>query len=145
MRSLIIYSVIAFASATALIACDSGSDAATVDVVAASVATGDMDPMLVASCHAAFRDASERVASAEGDASSCVEDSDCTVAIADTGCTGEIASAVSVDGEEAFLQFVDRIDAHVCGALPAECAPAAIADPADVAVACVASRCTIVE
>lgn len=151
MRSLITFFV--FASATAFVACDASADApapgATVESsVSASEAppSGDsLDPMLIASCHAAFRDASGRVEAARLGAASCVDASDCTVAIAETGCTGEVASAVSSAGEAQFLSFVDRVDAHVCGALPAACAPVREADPADLGVACVQSRCTLVE
>ena len=149
MRSLIICTVFAFVSASALVACDTSVDAPAFGLGAESVsppeASPSVDPLLVASCHVAFRDASGRIETARLGAAACVDASDCTIAIAETGCTGEVASAVSAEGEARFLSFVDRVDAHVCSGLPSACAPALEADPVEVGVACVASRCTLVE
>ena len=148
MRSLITL-LAATLTSSALTACDQGLDAPTTTQGANSVAapsydTASLDPMLLATCHAAYRDAVKRIEDKRIESAICLEDSDCTIAVAETACTGELASAIHLDAEYAFLGVAARVDARHCARLPAECTPAPAEDAEPLAVACLSNRCTIV-
>lgn len=147
MRRLVSLFSFAFALALPLVACDStttdGPDTAVSGEQMADELT--VEPGLISECHAAFHDASASLEAARLDAAACTSDSDCTVAVADTRCTGEVDQAVSVTGEAGFLGFVDRLDTRLCADVAPSCAAAPADEPAEREVACVAQRCTLVE
>jgi hypothetical protein len=138
-------------SGLALVACDDGAaDTAPSDTTLApnTAAKGDseatLDPMLMATCHAASRDADSRIAAALAEATVCKTSAECTIAVTETRCTGELVNAVSRAGEAGFIDFVERVDTRVCGDLPSECVPPSDPDPRELEVACVSNRCLIV-
>lgn len=147
MRSLV--SILAAALTTsALFACDTTVEAPNTtqgasSVVSPSPAPSQLDPMLLATCHAAYREAAELIEDKRVASAICLQDSDCTIAVAETACTGEIPAAVNVDAEYAFLGFAARVDARQCATVPAECTPTPSDDAAPLEVLCVANRCTI--
>jgi hypothetical protein len=140
---------IALACTAFVLACDTGESAPDVARAAASVSDGPAleatDPMLVASCHAGYREAFERIEAAREEAASCSVDSDCTLVVSETRCTGELVGAVSAAREASFLDFVSRVDARLCADAPASCSPSGEADPEPLEVACVEHRCALVD
>lgn len=147
LRSIII--ALASVSGLTIAACDTGadSDASETTLGANTVAKGDaatdLDPMLMATCHAADRDAIRHIEAALVDATVCKTSAECTVTVTETRCTGELAAAVASSREASFLSFVDRVDARVCSDVPDACAPPADPNPASVHVACIDHRCVI--
>lgn len=148
MRSLLSL-LAATLTASALIGCDTSLELPTTTEGASSVANpgavpSSVDPLELAICHAARREASQLIEERRSESAACVQDSDCTIAVAETACTGEIPAAINFDAEYAFLGFVARVDSRRCATVPVECAPVAAEDVVPLEVACGANRCAIV-
>jgi hypothetical protein len=148
MRSFITTMALVLATPS-FFACDDG-EATTPGVTAAPAreAGSDVcdgsDPMALASCHAAYNDAMDRIEGARAEAAVCEVDSDCTITVTETRCTGEFVSAVNATAEAGFLGFVDRVDARLCAGVAA-CDGSGDEDPEALSARCVASRCAIAE
>lgn len=147
MRSLVTIFAAALTT-SALVACDTTLDAPTTtqgasSVVSPSPEASQVDPLVLATCHAAYREASELLEERRIASAICLQDSDCTIAVAETACTGELPAAINVDAEYAFLGFAARVDARQCATVPAECTPTPADDAAPLEVSCIANRCTI--
>ena len=102
-----------------------------------------VEPMDLSECRAASVDGHAALASLSNGASACEVDSDCTIAVADTRCTGEVAVAVSVGDEERFLLLTDKLDARLCADLRADCGSPSESEPESLNAVCDAGRCTI--
>jgi len=148
MRSLL--SLLAAAlTASALFGCDTSLELPTTTEGASSVANPEampssIDPLELAICHAARREASQLIEERRSESAACAQASDCTIAVAETACTGEIPAAINLDAEYAFLGFVARVDSRRCATVPAECTPAHADDAAPLEVECIANQCVIV-
>ncbi len=125
-------------------ACDGATDEPVVgnDELALVVAA---EPTVEPMCRAAAHEGAEALANVLGGAAACEVDSDCTITVTDTRCTGEVVVAVGVDAEESFLLLADKVDARHCAEVPASCSPEAASDAVALQAVCVANVCQIAE
>lgn len=143
MRSFITKLAVAFALVTPTVACDMGSETSeTKTDIDAATLTNTMDVETQMACNESYRAASSRIEEERVEGAFCKVDSDCTVTVVETGCTGEMAIAIGAEAEASFMAYVDRLDASMCNNVPTACTGIADEDPAAVGVACVQNRCT---